>query len=130
MKVFFKLLSRKKYIKFQNKIAIKLSVNHIATVTVANSSTLDPLSFLVFLFPSAIFPSTLNPFKETWHLIYLCVPTQSIVKSKRWKCPLGKSTAFLFTALGLLLLLLHQDRYMSLSVSPFSALKICTHFSS
>lgn len=53
--------------------------------------------------------------------IYLCVAARSVVKSRRLTCPLGKSMALLFTALGLLLLLLRQDRYNSflfLSVLP------------
>lgn len=45
--------------------------------------------------------------------IYLCVAARSVVKSRRLTCPLGKSMALLFTALGLLLLLLRQDRYNS-----------------
>lgn len=45
--------------------------------------------------------------------IYLCVAARSVVKSRRLTFPPGKSTALLFTALGLLLLLLRQDRYNS-----------------
>lgn len=72
------------------------------------------LSFFL-LFPIAI-PLSVHPQSiqsDVTLYIYLCIGARSVVKSRRLTCPLGKPMALLFTAPGLLLLLLHQDRYNS-----------------
>lgn len=75
----------------------------------------DSLLSSSLLFPIAI-PLSVHPQSiqsDVTLYIYLCVGAWSVVKSRRLTCPLGKSMALLFTAPGLLLLLLHQDRYNS-----------------
>ncbi len=84
-------------------------------------SVLTVQQFILFLIPYFLRlflpPSTVSPGKEMWHRIYLCLRALFVVKSRRWTCLLGKSTDLLFTALRLLLLLLHQKRSMPFSLS-------------
>ena len=109
---------------------VKFGVTGLATPTEAHSATVYPS----FSFPCLLLvflpPSNLNSFKQTWH-IHLCAWALSNVKSRRWMCPLVKSTALLFTALGLSLLLLSRtDLSPSLSLlAHLSTLPLLFSFS-
>lgn len=108
----------------RNKVTFDLTWCERPCISLAQSATVHPLSQFVFLCFLRLFLSTptFNAFNETWRCIYLCVHTLSVVKSRKLMCPLGKSPALLFTALGLLLLLLHQNRSTPFSFSPPSFL--------
>lgn len=84
-------------------------------VSLAGGAAVCSSSSPLYCFPSqSLFPPNSQSIRSDVTLyIYLCVAARSVVKSRRLTCPLGKSMALLFTALGLLLLLLRQDRYNS-----------------
>lgn len=98
-------------------------------IFLAHSATVYPLCHLFPCFLQLFIPpSTLNPVKEIWCCIYSCVRALWVAKSRRWTFLLGKSTDPLFTALGLLLLLLYQDRSTPPSLSPPSFNFLPFHF--